>query len=191
MYSDTLELDLSTIVPSLAGPKRPQDRVELGSVKSSFQEHLTLSPSERGFGFGLSGEEAEKTAVVGHGVEAFQLQHGSVVIAAITSCTNTSNPSVMIGSGLLAKNAVTAGITTKPWVKTSMAPGSKVVTDYLEAAGTGSVPGGAAIPHGGFRLHDVHRQLRDRCRRTLRMPSRTATLWPRPSCPAIGTSRAG
>ena len=132
-YSDTLELDLSTVVPSLAGPKRPQDRVELGSVKTSFQEHLTLPPAQRGFG--LSEEEAQTTAVVGHGVEAFQLEHGSVVIAAITSCTNTSNPSVMIGAGLLAKNAVTSGITTKPWVKTSMAPGSKVVTDYLEAAG--------------------------------------------------------
>ncbi len=132
-YSDTLSLDLSTVVPSLAGPKRPQDRVGLDEVKVSFQEHLTSPPAQRGFG--LSDEEVETTAVVGHGVEAYQLAHGSVVIAAITSCTNTSNPSVMIGAGLLAKNAITAGITTKPWVKTSMAPGSKVVTDYLDAAG--------------------------------------------------------
>ncbi len=132
-YSDTLSLDLGTVVPSLAGPKRPQDRVGLDHVKASFQEHLTYPPAQRGFG--LTQDEAEKTAVVGRGVEAYQLGHGSVVIAAITSCTNTSNPSVMIGAGLLARNAVNAGIETKPWVKTSMAPGSKVVTDYLEAAG--------------------------------------------------------
>ena len=133
IYSDTLTLDLSEVVPSLAGPKRPQDRVSLVDVKHSFHEHLTLPAAQRGFG--LSDEEVDKTAVVGSDGEAYQLSHGSVVIAAITSCTNTSNPSVMIGAGLLAKNAVRAGIETKPWVKTSMAPGSKVVTDYLEAAG--------------------------------------------------------
>ena len=133
IYSDTLTLDLSEVVPSLAGPKRPQDRVSLVDVKHSFHEHLTLPAAQRGFG--LSDEEVGKTAVVGSDGEAYQLSHGSVVIAAITSCTNTSNPSVMIGAGLLAKNAVRAGIETKPWVKTSMAPGSKVVTDYLAAAG--------------------------------------------------------
>ena len=133
IYSETLSLDLNTVVPSLAGPKRPQDRVSLDQVKHSFHEHLTLDESQRGFG--LTDEELEKTAVVGVGNEAYLLTHGSVVIAAITSCTNTSNPSVMIGAGLLAKNAVSAGIETKPWVKTSMAPGSKVVIDYLEAAG--------------------------------------------------------
>ena len=133
IYSETLSLDLNTVVPSLAGPKRPQDRVSLDQVKHSFHEHLTLDESQRGFG--LTDEEIGKTAVVGVGNEAYLLTHGSVVIAAITSCTNTSNPSVMIGAGLLAKNAVSAGIETKPWVKTSMAPGSKVVIDYLEAAG--------------------------------------------------------
>ncbi|MGQ9753269.1 MAG: aconitate hydratase AcnA [Thermaceae bacterium] len=133
IYSELIELDLSTVEPSLAGPKRPQDRVPLKEAKENFLAHLTKPVKEGGFGLG---EEAlNKKALIKRQDEEFELTHGSVVIAAITSCTNTSNPSVMIGAGLLAKKAVEAGLDTKPWVKTSLAPGSKVVTDYLEASG--------------------------------------------------------
>ena len=123
-YSDALELDMSTVEPSLAGPKRPQDRIPLFQMKQNF--HTTfgdqLSSGEKMVNVQLDGEKVELT-------------HGSVVIAAITSCTNTSNPSVMVGAGLLAKNAVERGLTRKPWVKSSMAPGSRVVTDYMDGSG--------------------------------------------------------
>lgn len=123
-FCDTLELDLSTVVPSIAGPKRPQDRIALSDAKSAFATTLEV--------FGKGGEEKSSVAVEG---ESYELDHGSVVIAAITSCTNTSNPSVMIAAGLLARKAAEKGLTRKPWVKTSLAPGSKVVTDYLKNAG--------------------------------------------------------
>jgi aconitate hydratase len=126
MFSDTLELDLGAVVPSLAGPRRPQDRVPLTQSKKSFKEAL---PS-----LVKSGDAANSVAVQLNG-DRFQLQHGSVVISAITSCTNTSNPTVLIGAGLLAKKAVEKGLKTKPWVKTSLAPGSKVVTEYLRDSG--------------------------------------------------------
>ena len=123
-YSDTLELDMSTVEPSLAGPKRPQDRIPLPQMKQNF--HATfgdqLLPGQKTVNVDLDGENVELT-------------HGSVVIAAITSCTNTSNPSVMVGAGLLAKNAVERGLARKPWVKSSMAPGSQVVTDYMDGSG--------------------------------------------------------
>jgi len=112
VYTDTLSLELSTVVPSLAGPKRPQDRINLPDVKKNFLDSLGAAPKTNGI-----------------------VQDGSVVIAAITSCTNTSNPSVLIAAGLLAKKAVQRGLTSKPWVKTSLAPGSKVVIDYLSEAG--------------------------------------------------------
>ncbi|MGH7352886.1 MAG: aconitate hydratase AcnA [Candidatus Methylomirabilales bacterium] len=133
IFSATLELDMSSVEPSLAGPKRPQDRVPLGEVKKSFLMHRTRPLKERGFG--LKDEELEAKVTVRRNGEEFHLAHGSVVIAAITSCTNTSNPSVMLGAGLVAKKALEAGLGVPPWVKTSLAPGSKVVTDYLEAAG--------------------------------------------------------
>jgi len=127
-YSDLLELDMSTVVPSIAGPKRPQDRIELSSAKESVQLHLKeMSPS------GPSSDGSTKVKLDGH--EEFELTDGDIVIAAITSCTNTSNPAVMIGAGLLAKNAAEKGLNVKPWVKTSLAPGSLVVTNYLEKAG--------------------------------------------------------
>ncbi len=126
MFTDTLELDLATVVPSLAGPRRPQDRISLTGSKKAFKETL---PSL------MKGGDASKTVAVQMNGDRFQLGHGSVVIAAITSCTNTSNPSVLIGAGLLAKKAVEKGLTRKPWVKTSLAPGSKVVTDYLKDSG--------------------------------------------------------
>ncbi|MFN3322940.1 MAG: aconitate hydratase AcnA [Bryobacteraceae bacterium] len=120
VFSDELELDLGTVVPSLAGPKRPQDRINLPDVKANFLNSLGGAP--------------RKAEVRFNGTRA-AVQDGSVVIAAITSCTNTSNPSVMIGAGLLAKKAVERGLAVKPWVKTSLAPGSKVVSDYLADAG--------------------------------------------------------
>jgi aconitate hydratase len=126
VYSETLELDLASVVPSLAGPRRPQDRVTLSNAKSSFA--AALPDLQKG---------VKKSAAGGGTAVAVEteLEHGSVVIAAITSCTNTSNPSVMVGAGLVAKKAVEKGLTRKPWVKTSLAPGSKVVTEYLEKAG--------------------------------------------------------
>jgi len=133
VYSEYLELDLSSVIPALAGPKRPQDRIDLGDVKKSFQLSLTKDVKERGFG--LTADKLSSKVTVKKGRDEFNLQHGSVVIAAITSCTNTSNPSVMLGAGLLAKKAVEAGLDTQPWVKSSLAPGSKVVTEYLDAAG--------------------------------------------------------
>ncbi len=134
IFTDTLELDLSEVVPSLAGPQRPQDRIELRSVKDRFQEVLSAPPSSVG-GFQVTGEAvAAKAPVKFAEAEAVDIGHGSVVIAAITSCTNTSNPSVMVAAGLLAKKAVEKGLTRQPYVKTSLAPGSKVVTEYLDMA---------------------------------------------------------
>jgi aconitate hydratase len=126
IYSETIELDLDTVEPSLAGPRRPQDRVPLGKARASFAAALPdLKKGVKALTSGGGAAVATKTA----------LHHGSVVIAAITSCTNTSNPSVMIGAGLVAKKAVDKGLRRKPWVKTSLAPGSKVVTDYLNKSG--------------------------------------------------------
>ncbi len=125
VFTDTLELDLSMVVPSIAGPKRPQDRVLLTDAATAFMSSLAGE-------FGKAGHETARVAVKG---ENFDLGHGDVVIAAITSCTNTSNPSVLIAAGLVARKARAKGLTVKPWVKTSLAPGSKVVTDYLTNAG--------------------------------------------------------
>jgi len=131
-FSDTLELDLGTVEPSLAGPKRPQDRVPLSKVKAVSAKAVD-EMSEKG-----PNHEARKshTEPIDAGGVSYALGHGAVVIAAITSCTNTSNPAVMLGAGLLAKNAIAKGLTQpKPWVKTSLAPGSRVVTEYLKEAG--------------------------------------------------------
>jgi aconitate hydratase len=123
LYSDLLELDMGTVEPSIAGPKRPQDRISLSAADTTFREHLADAVADRATGgsatLALAGETAE-------------IKDGAVLIAAITSCTNTSNPAVMIAAGLLARNAREKGLKTKPWVKTSLAPGSKVVTDYLQ-----------------------------------------------------------
>src|SRR4051794_24706046 len=166
-YSERLELDLSTVVPSLAGPKRPQDRVSLESAKDSFRHALKSYVNDNGNGNSAneaskesvpasdppavssdgahdepagapttqSGERASNPARVSVDGEDFELDHGAVVVAAITSCTNTSNPFVMVRAGLLARNAVERGLQSKPWVKTSLAPGSKVVMDYYDKAG--------------------------------------------------------
>ncbi len=131
-YSDSLSLDMGTVSPCLAGPKRPQDRVLLTEMKSSFQAALSAPVNQRGFA--LDDDAKQKRATVQFDKADCEMSHGSVVIAAITSCTNTSNPSVMIAAGLLAKNAVERGLKVPPFVKTSLAPGSRVVTDYLDAA---------------------------------------------------------
>ncbi|MDH2241426.1 aconitate hydratase AcnA [Pseudomonas sp. GD03855] len=123
-FTATLELDLSQVRPSVAGPKRPQDRVTLGDIGANFDLLLETS-----------GRKQQADAEFAVGGEQFQLKHGAVVIAAITSCTNTSNPNVLMAAGLVAKKALERGLQRKPWVKTSLAPGSKVVTDYLERAG--------------------------------------------------------
>jgi aconitate hydratase len=128
-FTDVVALDLDDVEPSLAGPKRPQDRVPLSKMKDVFEHSLTAPTEKRGFG--LADEETRQHVAV----NGSNIGHGSVVIAAITSCTNTSNPSVMIGAGLLAKKAIEKGLKVKPWVKTSLAPGSRVVTGYLDRAG--------------------------------------------------------
>ena len=155
-FTDTVELDLASVTPCIAGPKRPQDRIPLVQAKSMFRNALHAD-LERATPAGAAAllrsanavsaqnqlsasvvateAEPDEAVTVTMGADTFQLRHGSVVIAAITSCTNTSNPSVMLAAGLLARNAVAKGLRTKPWVKTSLAPGSKVVTDYFNAAG--------------------------------------------------------
>ena len=132
-YTDTLELDLGSVVPSLAGPKRPQDRVPLDEMKDTFEDALKAPVKERGFE--LSPEALARKGTVGTNGGSYQIGHGAVVIAAITSCTNTSNPSVLVAAGLVAKKAVEKGLNVAPQVKTSLAPGSRVVTEYLTKAG--------------------------------------------------------
>jgi aconitate hydratase len=133
VYTKTLSLDLSTVVPSLAGPKRPQDRVPLADMKQSFRKSLVAPIAERGYA--LDEAARARMGTVQDNGHSSVITHGAVVIAAITSCTNTSNPSVMVAAGLLAKKAAAKGLKAKPYVKTSLAPGSRVVTDYLQAAG--------------------------------------------------------
>ena len=127
-YTDTLDLDIGTVVPCIAGPKRPQDRIALSAAASSYQESLKTN-----LGGGTTRADAKATVTTEAGTG--KLRHGSIVIGAITSCTNTSNPAVMLAAGLVAKKAHTLGLKAKPWVKTSLAPGSKVVTEYLQRAG--------------------------------------------------------
>ncbi len=132
-FTDTLELDLASVVPSLAGPKRPQDRVALSDLKTVFQSTLTAPVKERGYE--LSPEALAREATFGTNGGTQKMKHGAVVIAAITSCTNTSNPSVLLAAGLVAKKAIEKGLNVKPYVKTSLAPGSRVVTEYLKQSG--------------------------------------------------------
>jgi aconitate hydratase len=172
VFSDVLELDLSTVLPSLAGPKRPQDRVLLSEAAPKFAEALAGEFNKT--------EEQPRTKVDG---EAFDLGHGDVVIAAITSCTNTSNPSVMIAAGLVAKKANELGLTRKPWVKTSLAPGSQVVTDYLAKSGLNE-----HLDAIGFNLVGYGCTT---CIGNSPRPSRTATWSPPACCPATATSKAG
>ena len=132
-FTDTLELDLASVVPSLAGPKRPQDRVALTDMQDTFRKALAAPIKDRGYE--LSGDSLNRESIFGTNGDEQKMKHGAVVIAAITSCTNTSNPSVLIAAGLVAKKAVEKGLNVKPYVKTSLAPGSLVVTEYLKSAG--------------------------------------------------------
>jgi aconitate hydratase len=132
-FSETLELNLADVVPSLAGPKRPQDRVALSDMKSLFESALIAPVKDRGFG--LSEDDLAKKSLVKDNGQSAEIGHGAVVIASITSCTNTSNPSVLLAAGLLAKKAAERGLKPPTYVKTSLAPGSKVVTEYLTEAG--------------------------------------------------------
>ncbi|MCA9731697.1 aconitate hydratase AcnA [candidate division KSB1 bacterium] len=133
VFTDTMELDLSTVQPSLAGPKRPQDRITVPAMGKAFQKSLQAPTNERGFA--LSGDKLNRSAVMNNKNGGVKMKHGSVVIAAITSCTNTSNPSVLLGAGLVAKKAVEKGLKVPEYVKTSLAPGSRVVTEYLQQTG--------------------------------------------------------
>ncbi len=144
-YTKVLKLDLGTVEPSMAGPKRPQDRVPLTGVKQAFHHSLQAPLKERGFGLG--DQDLARTATVADNGHSSTIGHGAVVIAAITSCTNTSNPDVMLAAGLVAKKAVERGLTVKPYVKTSLAPGSRVVTDYYKKTGLD-----AALDKLGFSL---------------------------------------
>jgi aconitate hydratase len=130
-YTDVVELDLSTVEPSLAGPKRPQDRVPLRSAKAVYQSSVKKMAEERA----QKNPKAGGSAIAKVGTDTFEVKDGAVLIAAITSCTNTSNPAVLVAAGLLARKALKLGLASKPWVKTSLAPGSRVVTDYLTKAG--------------------------------------------------------
>ena len=193
-YSQTIELDLSTVEPSIAGPKRPQDRIPLASASHAFRCLLAGEPQAVAVQGGLDdasagsfpasdpisvsrrlqGDElpsahvceqshswpSDPVPVTFDDGSTATVDHGHVVIAAITSCTNTSNPSVMVGAGLLAKKAVERGLSSKPWVKTSLAPGSRVVTDYYDRAGLTPYLEQAWLRSGRLRLHHLHRQLR-------------------------------
>lgn len=133
VFSDTLELDLSTVEPSLAGPKRPQDRLRVSEMRRAFEAALTAPFDKRGFN--LQSDDLQRSGTIAVNSHTEKIGHGAVVIAAITSCTNTSNPSVLLGAGLLAKNAVAKGLKVPGYVKTSFAPGSRVVTEYLQQSG--------------------------------------------------------
>jgi aconitate hydratase len=180
VFTDVLELDLSTVEPALAGPKRPQDKVLLSALAKEFTSDLTSAFKVP------AGDESKAVPVKG---ADYSLKQGDVVIAAITSCTNTSNPSVLVAAGLLAKKAVEKGLTSKPWVKTSLAPGSQVVTDYLAAAGLihiwtswASIWSATAAPPASAT--------------PVRSPSRSPPPWKRviwsspPCCRATATSKA-
>ena len=135
VYTDTLELDLGDVVPSISGPKRPQDRIVLTEASATFERELDKMLAELGGDDGGGTAVAPAAVTVRDGAKTYEITHGAVVIAAITSCTNTSNPTVMLGAGLVAKKAAERGLKAKPWVKTSLAPGSMVVTEYLQSAG--------------------------------------------------------
>ncbi len=190
-FTDTLELDLGAVEPSLAGPKRPQDRVALSEMKRSFQAALRAPVKERGYE--LTPEQLSRKAVFGANGDSLggshEMQHGAVVIAAITSCTNTSNPSVMVGAGLLARKAVERGLKVKPYVKTSLAPGSRVVTEYLQQAGVLAGAGRSGLRGGWLWLYHLHRQFRPACRSRSSRLSPAPIWWPRRSYRATATSK--
>ena len=169
LFTDTLELDMSTIEPSLPGPKRPQDRVLLSEVDDQFNAELEQTYKKH---------NDPRVPVEG---ESYDLGNGDVVIAAITSCTNTSNPSVLIAAGLVARKAREKGLTSKPWVKTSLAPGSQVVTDYLNESGLSEDLERARLRPRRLRLHDLHRQFGAACRAD-QQGDQPRRIWSRSAC---------
>ncbi len=173
VFTDTLHLDLASVIPSMAGPKRPEGRVALGSVGAGFKTALETE-------YRKSADAQTRYKVEG---KDFDLGHGDVVIAAVTSCTNTSNPSVLIGAGLLARNAIAKGIGSKPWVKTSLAPGSQVVAEYLSASGLQKSLDKLGFNLVGFGLHHMHWQFGSPCARNLQDHQRK---WRRRSGCAFG-----
>ena len=170
-YNDTLELDLGSVQPSLAGPLRPQDRILLRDMQPAFQRALRAPVGPQGFE--LSETQLASSALYAQNGHSEEMQHGAVVIAAITSCTNTSNPSVMVAAGLLAKNAVAKGLLRKPWVKTSLAPGSRVVTAYLDAAGLTPCLEELGFHTRGLWLHHLYRQQRPAAAGSFRSSARS------------------
>ena len=166
VFSEKLELDLATVEPSLAGPSRPQDRVSLSGAQQSLHTALASAHADGGSGAD-AGIASRSRATLEDGTQV-ELGDGSVVIAAITSCTNTSNPFVLVAAGLLARNAVELGIRQKPWVKTSLAPGSRVVMDYLGARISSRPLETLGIRPRRLRMHHLHRELRPAPSRRLR-----------------------
>ena len=152
LFTDILELDMGDVQPSVAGPSRPQDRIALRDLSAAYAAIEAKQVAD-----GKTGTAAVKVTSKG---QTFELKNGSVLVAAITSCTNTSNPYVMVGAGLLARNAVRRGLKPKPWVKTSLAPGSRVVSNYLEKSGLAEGSQCAGFQYRRLRLHHLHRQLR-------------------------------
>ena len=177
-FDETLELDLGTIEPTVAGPRRPQDKVRLPDLPANFRDAYPRTA------------ERHPVVVAGDEGDAVSLDHGSVAIAAITSCTNTSNPTVMIGAGLLARNAVARGLKVKSTVKTSLAPGSRAVTEYYKARGPARAARAAWLRRRRLRLHDVHRQQRAAWTAEVARRSRPTSWSSRPCCRATATSRA-
>ena len=147
-FTDTLSLDMSTVVPTISGPKRPQDKVLLTDASTGFKKVFEDATNRK------------RTSCSKVSGTDYEIKDGSILIAAITSCTNTSNPNVLIGAGLLAKKAVEVGLETKPWVKTSLAPGSQVVTDYLAKAGLNVFLDKLGFNLGWIWLHNLYRKLR-------------------------------
>ena len=188
VFTDTIELDLATVQPRMAGPKRPQDRIELSDMKSNFESALTKPVDQAGFG--LTDDQVSKEVTIAHedGTTS-TMKTGAVAIAAITSCTNTSNPNVMVGAGLLAKKAVERGLVTPKYVKTSMAPGSKVVTDYLENAGLIEPLAALGFDLVGYGCTPASATA-VRCQTKSDSQSQTTTCLCRPCCPVTATSKA-
>jgi aconitate hydratase len=145
---EIMTLDLSTVTPCLSGPKRPHDRVELSKMKADFNSCLSAPVGFKGYA--IPEDKLKTTSKFNYEGGEYEITHGSVVIAAITSCTNTSNPDVMLAAGLIAKNAVLKGLKVKPYIKTSLSPGSGVVTKYLEAAGVTEYLSALGFTHAGY-----------------------------------------
>jgi aconitate hydratase len=200
-FSEKLELDLSTVVPSIAGPKRPQDRIVLANAAEQFKtdvRNYVEDDQEAGkesfpasdAPAATNGVPTRPTLVTAPDGSTYEIDHGAVTVAAITSCTNTSNPYVMVAAALVAKKAVEKGLTRKPWVKTTLAPGSKVVTDYFDKAGLTPYLDKVGFNLVGYGCTTCIGNSGPLPEESPRRSTTTTSRSPR-SCPATGTSRAG